>query len=442
MRLPRLKVLFLLVLLAVYLGAGVALLALVESGAIERSAIPAEFVDPRVYPVDSLEVERSLAAAIAYMDSVLIREDGHVYLVEVLNESPSGEEYFTNSEAMSYTLLWAALTNDKARFDRALDYIEAHMIQEEYGYLMWKLDENSEPIDDGVNIASDADLRALRALTHAQEQWGDQRYGRMYAVLADGLESVAITDQMTLAPYGGANGDSVFIADETWLSYADYEAFDQLAELRGEPWISVRNNMEALTLDAQNAVGFFDSTVTSEGTYSNALDDDTYSVNNLWIIARAAQSDDSELQAAAQVAVSLLEERYLQDTELYARYNSQGHPLSPRADAPWVYALVGRAAIALDNTAFANDMMREMIALQSDDGSIREALGMRVSQFTQQETIITIAMYREYLEEKRSRGELITEEDVALEREPFRERFVLCVSGRGSCFDLIPGIVR
>ena len=440
MRLWWPKIALLLLLVMIYIGAAGSLWYLVDQGVIEQTRIPGEVVDPRVYIVEQAELDASLNAARSYMHEALIREDGHVYLVVSPNRTSPVNDRATNSEAVSYALLWSALLADKDTFDTTLDYIEEQMIHPTFGYLMWRLNEESQAVGDGEHIATDADLRSIRALFIAREHWPDERYERLIDDLADGIERVAITPHGTMAPYAYISDGIAYTSEETWLSYADFEAYDLLAHRRGEPWESVKQNMKRHSLEAQLPSGFFYTAVTREGQYSNKLDNGSFSVNMFWLIERSAQSNDPELRRAAQEALDVLETRYLQDTELYAHYDRLGNAISPRADAPWVYPLIGRAAIALDNLALANDMVREIIAAQADNGGIYEggAYSPRVTQFTHQESIITLAMYDEYIREKRIRGELIDPDDVAPVRESFRSRLSACVNGSSSCWDLLP----
>ena len=91
--------------------------------------------------------------------------------------------------------------------------------------------------------------------------------------------------------------------------------------------------------------------------------------------------------------------KFAQDGELYSLYSSNGDALSP-SDTPWAYALVGRAAIELGDKDFAEKMVNKMLDKQVMDssqlyGSFPEGIknGVRVGQFTMQESILTLQQF-------------------------------------------------
>jgi hypothetical protein len=70
-------------------------------------------------------------------------------------------------------------------------------------------------------------------------------------------------------------------------------------------------------------------------------------------------------------------------------------------DAPWVYALVGRAAVALGDEEASKKFVDKLITFQVSDeksklyGALPEGKGevSRVGQFTMQESILTLQAY-------------------------------------------------
>ena len=361
---------------------------LVVFGAVSQLEIPEQ--------EDALStriIKEHLAAASNYIDRDIIREDGHVRLYAIYgNETGIENPDATNSEAMSYNLLLHALDEDKRGFDATLDYIEETMLHE-LGYMMWRVEENGSVINDGENVASDADLRMIKALLIAEERWGEQRYTALIDRVANGLEQVAITNDTYLASYGGAG----WVGDEVWLSYADYTVFSELAERRGGPWPIVYEHMKQATIDGQVINGLFNPQLTVERKYAIGIDGGGHSINAMWIMVRCAESDDPELREAAQRALTFYAERYEIDAQLFALYNPNGDPLSSY-DTAWTYALVGRAAAELGDDEFASTMTEKLLEFQEMDrmsrvyGAIPEGKdeSLRVGQFTMQESMLTL----------------------------------------------------
>jgi endo-1,4-beta-D-glucanase Y len=403
-RLPRNKILLLIGIVVLYALIAAVLATLVSSGAIQRS--PPTVNEPEntdtAPEVSSSSILPHLQAAQRFLDDNLVGADGHVQLYLVAgNDTLSDHD--TNSEAASYYLLWTAQEGDKERFDKELRFMETKMMHPKLDYLMWRLDANGSVEGDGANIATDADLRAIKALLIAEKRWPEERYTKMIDRLAEGMEKVAITKDGYLAPYGGVSGtSSTWTADEVWLSYADFTVLKELAARKGPPWNTVYAKMRQASLDAQLENGLYNPMLVKSRQPGNDIDDGGYSINSMWMMVRNAESADPDLMRSANRSLRFYKDKFRVDAELYAKYGSDGDALSS-SDTPWVYALVGRAAIALDDREFSEAMMNKLIEKQSADNSSRlfgafteqykghEAAG----QFTMQESILTMQAFSE-----------------------------------------------
>ncbi|MFW6282561.1 MAG: glycosyl hydrolase family 8 [Minisyncoccales bacterium] len=339
----------------------------------------------------------------------LVEENGHLNLY-YLNSSLSPEDYEiqapyrTNSEAASYYLLWNTNVRNKVEFDRELEYMEENMLREDYDYLMWRLEENSTPIEDGSNIASDADLRAILALYHAKEIWGDEKYSEMINKLSSGLENIAVSDDDYFVPYGGVRNNEVWKADVVWLSYSNFQAFRKLAMERGNPWIDVYNNMKKSVLESQLENGLFNPVINNKGEYINTLEEG-YSINSMWVMVRAAESGDKDLQEAARKSLEFYKSKYETEGYIAGAYDEEGNELS--GETLWAYALIGRTAVALGDAEFSKEIVTKILERQNTNpesefyGSFPEGESTYVSQFTLQEIILTLQEYTERSLEKK-----------------------------------------
>lgn len=377
----------------IYIAAALAIALLLQKGTIQLAKPLPQNITP------TLDVTENLQAAQRYTGLELVRNDGFVKLYNVPGNATYPGENQTNSEAVTYYLLQAAQSKDKQTVDWTLDFIETHMMHPQGDYIMWRLEDDLSVKTDGGNIASDADIRAIKALLIAKEEWGDQRYTTLINRLATALENVAITQDNYLAPYAGYAGNTSWTANEVWLSYADFEVFQALANERGEPWISVLNNTKQAYLDSQIRVGFYNPSLNEEREFGNGIDGGAYSINSLWMMVRAAQSGDDDLLQSANKSVQFYKQRYATDAELYAIYTANGDPLSAY-DTPWVYALVARAAVELGQNEFASQLIDELLMHQIQDprhplyGAIPEnADPIRISQFTMHESILTLQSF-------------------------------------------------
>jgi endo-1,4-beta-D-glucanase Y len=405
-KIPKSKTAMLVGIVLVWLAFAALFQGLIYTGVIERAAPTlieqygndsSEFGTPSV-------VSARLSAAQQYFNNTFVQPNGHVDLYEAItvsNETNTSQFTNTNSEAVSYRLLIAAQNRDKEAFDQQLNYIEEYVLHPYTKHMMWRLEENDTAIGEGQNIASDADLRAIKALLLAEEYWGDERYTEMIDTLALGVEKLAITSDGYLAPYGGASGaEDTWTAEEVWLGYEDFTVMEALAERRGATWQRMYDNMKRATLNAQLYNGLYNSQLTESRVYGNGIDGGGYSINSLWIMVRSAESGDPDLMASANASLAFYKKEFERNTEIYTLYDSTGNALS-QGDSPWVYALVGRAAVALGDQEFADKMIEKLLEKQVADaqdplyGAFPEGTEQerRVGQFTMQESIITIQDY-------------------------------------------------
>jgi len=413
---PRRKLLALAAIALLYVLLGVVFKLLVYEGVVPRMATVVEANDGNDTgpALDPKMVGERLAAAQSFVEQKNRRANGHIDLYWLAQNASFPGHDDTNSEAVSYYLLWTAQAKEKAAFDKELGFVEKSMVHPAGGYLQWRLTANDRVVTDGGNIASDADLRAIRALLIAEKQWNESEYTAMIDRLAKGLERAAITQDGLLAPYGGISGNKSWSANESWLSYGDFTVFRELALRRGHPWDTVYEKMKAATLGAQLQNGLYNSQLTQRREYGNNIDGNGYSINSMWMMIRNAESNDSALVASAARSLAFYRRQFGLNAELDPLYDSGGNALSP-GDAPWVYALVGRAAVALGDREFADAMVGRLLEHQvvtcnsSLYGAFPEGgdATLRVGQFTMQESILTL---QDWL---RSRGERLPQDAVA-----------------------------
>lgn len=400
---PPNKIFVLFGIVMAYIAIGVLLKLAVDYNIISKSPpTPIEFeLTDAGMEINPATISSHLDAASSFFQGNFIKGNGHTSLYISVSGNQSLSDYRTNSEAVSYRLLLAAQSKDRKTFDEELEFIKARMLHPKYGYLMWRLEPNGSVIDDGSNMASDADLRAIKALLIAEKQWNDGQYAKMIDQLAEGLEKMAITDDGMLAPYAGVSGEnSTWKAKEVWLSYSDFSVFEELSKRRGEPWTSLLEKMKNAVLEAQLFNGLYNSMLTEKREFGNGIDGGGYSINSMWIMVRNSESDDPELRQSANKSLQFYKDKFFGDAEIYAQYSSNGDAMSP-SDTPWVYALVGRAAIALDDPEFSQEMIEKLIGHQVTNktsryfGAFPEGYGNNqvVGQFTMQESMLTLQDY-------------------------------------------------
>lgn len=417
-RFEKKKMLFLSSMLILYLLIGLILFLVVRMGVISKLTPDSKEFGAIEYDLggDYKYLPDRLQAAEQFVDKNLRKENGHINLYYLVNGDYETGDNYTNSEAVSYYLLWNVKDYNKVAVDEEINFIEKNMIHPNGGYIMWKLNDKDKVVEDGANIATDADLRIIYALILAKGIWGDKKYSELIENLSSSLEEIAITQNNSFAPYGGFRDGNYWKTNEVWLSYGNFNAFSSLAKLKGNPWRKTYYKMQSEILNAQDEKGLYYTQLEEFGNYSSRLDNDKYSINTLWIMLHSAESNSPELRASASKALDFYKEKYNQDGMIFTDYNKDGSPASG-GDSPWVYALVGRTAISLNDESFADSMIYELLKKQeiNNDSDLYGGFvegpknNQKVGQFTMQESILTLQEYirmksESYKETKQNSG--------------------------------------
>jgi endoglucanase len=151
----------------------------------------------------------------------------------------------TVSEGQSYALLLAAISNDRARFDRVWTWTTAHLERDD-GLLSWRYADGA--VVDPMS-ATDADVQAAWALTLAARRFGPEPYTsdarRLGAAILD-HESVTAAGQRYLAAGPWATTDPAVVNP----SYAIPQALVELGRTTGDTrWNEVAATSRALAID-------------------------------------------------------------------------------------------------------------------------------------------------------------------------------------------------
>jgi endoglucanase len=115
-----------------------------------------------------------------------ISEDGRV--IDSGTESAK-----TTSEGQSYALFFSLVANDRATFDKLLDWSEKNLSKDDLtthlpSWVVGKKDDDTQGVLD-ENSASDADLWTAYTLGEAGRLWADRRYVAMSSLLANHILS-------------------------------------------------------------------------------------------------------------------------------------------------------------------------------------------------------------------------------------------------------------
>ena len=111
----RRKMLLLAMVVVLYLTLGIGFQAMVHLGVIHKTQAPQVATpQPSMFEFESNPaISEHLSAAQAFFQQHLADSSGHVNLYLSLNPGAYSDDNQTNSEAISYYLLWSAQQGDK-----------------------------------------------------------------------------------------------------------------------------------------------------------------------------------------------------------------------------------------------------------------------------------------------------------------------------------------
>lgn len=164
----------------------------------------------------------------------------------------------TVSEAQAYALFFALVANDKATFDKLLQWTENNLAQGDLtahlpAWLWGKRDDGSWGVIDD-NSASDADLWLAYTLGEAGRLWQQPRFSAMSALLANRIlrSEVVEVEQLGSVLLPGAAGFSN--GDGGWRLNPSYLPLFILKRLAGDypdsPWQSILQSSERVILQS------------------------------------------------------------------------------------------------------------------------------------------------------------------------------------------------
>ena len=167
----------------------------------------------------------------------------------------------TTSEGQAYGMFFALVANDRARFDRMLNWTESNLAGGDLTLRLpaWSWGKNPDgswkTLD--PNPASDADLWLAYDLLEAGRLWREPRYEKLGTMIATRIAQGEVTYVpglgLTLLP--GPLG--FHVDNDTWIvnpSYLPPPVLARLAVLMPDgPWLSVLHSLEPMLRDPSHA---------------------------------------------------------------------------------------------------------------------------------------------------------------------------------------------
>ena len=199
------------------------------------------------------------------------------------------KQSITTSEGQSYALFFALIANDRATFDKLLEWTEVNLAEGDLSTRLpawqWGIDERGKESILDSNPASDSDLWIAYTLSQAAMLWQDRRYSVLAAVMAKRImrEETAYIPNLGLsllpAPSGFEHQNQQYKLNP---SYAPLFILRQLSQLYPHsPWQQLHDNSAKMIIETsqkgvspdwvmyQPSKGFYyDKTTPDLGSYN------------------------------------------------------------------------------------------------------------------------------------------------------------------------------
>lgn len=161
----------------------------------------------------------------------------------------SDPRHITTSEGQSYALFFALVNNDRAVFERILNWTERHLAKGDLSARLpaWLWGQGRQGM--GVldpNSAADSDLWIAYSLLEAGRLWQSHRYAALGTLLLQRIarEEVAHLPDGQVVLLGGRQG---FVHDDYWVTNPSYmvpQLYDRFAQaLPNGPWAALRASL-------------------------------------------------------------------------------------------------------------------------------------------------------------------------------------------------------
>ncbi|MEW6606223.1 MAG: lamin tail domain-containing protein [bacterium] len=277
-----------------------------------------------------------------------------------------GVNHEVPSEATSQALLYAGATNDKAFFDEQFEIlIDNHLSPKDV--LVWKLKPNGEWWkNNGGSYANAAidDLRAIRGLLLAYDNFGDENYLDYARLLASGLKSHNI-EENELRDYFAWNNGLENISQDVVLSYIDLVTIKRLAEFDTD-WETILQTNKNIMLGGTTTSGLFYHKYNSISNQYYGMENSLINmIHSAWTAENLARywqmTADQECRTASTKFLDFAKNEYNTYGKIYGQYDINTGIHSVEYEDVAVYSIIARLAFILGDFEFARTLKKNKI---------------------------------------------------------------------------------
>lgn len=298
----------------------------------------------------------------------LVDDNGGVWCTVQTNlpeepEACSNHEF--GSERQGLAMLYYAKAGEQEKFDELYEFLDDKMLSE-HGLIYWKLDEDYDNSDYTASASID-DLRIVKSLLVAYENFGEEKYLDSALEIADGLKENAVLRDRFFTEGASWDNDEVYTVKKLYLSYADLNVMNHLAEYDSD-WRKIRT---------------YTGAVLKRGSYGNGLFKEVFNYktlrykenNNLNSIQQATIGLNlvNYDRTLAQENLDFWKDKWENDL-LDGQYHhiASSYDKNGNARCVWcadisVYSLIAQLAHELGDYEFEDEMLNAINQIQNGD---------------------------------------------------------------------------
>lgn len=292
--------------------------------------------------------KESMSPTEQFVINELMQEDG------LIRTDLKDQQDVFLEESVGLWMTYLLEKNDKNRFDEQVEVIKTYFLKNDF--IVWRIDGKKQA---SVNALID-DLRIIRALLKAGENWGDKSYIELGKVIGENIVKYGMLED-TFVDFVDIHSKEK--AKTIMLSYIMPSALQQMEQHKILSKVQLEKQLTILKNAPLDDAGFFPKyyDVPSE---SYVFDTELHMIDQLYTANHKASLGE-EMQAFTEWLLALFE----RDGKLYGRYDARTSEPTVNFESPSVYALATSYMLLLGDEEIAGRFFQLMESLKADQST-------------------------------------------------------------------------
>lgn len=290
-----------------------------------------------------------------FIEEKMISKKGGIFTNYL--KSDKTKEYATGHEVLSESegliMLFYVKNNNKRKFDEHFEFLMKYMLLKE-GLFKWRISDSNIQLSN--SSASIDDLRIVRALAYAYNQWEDKKYLELLKKINRGLLKYTVYNGILTDYYDNNSANSSQLIS---LSYIDLYTIDLLSK-KNKEWESIYNNcLEVLENGyiSDNFPHYKKSFNISEQDY--LAQDKVNIIDSLLVILHL-----SEVNLVKRESIDWIRNQVYFNNGLFNEYDINTGKPTIIEESTAAYAIAARIAKNVGDENLYNELIKKMLRFQ------------------------------------------------------------------------------